>query len=179
MKLKFKVQAYQTHAVEAVVNCFAGQIKQSPARYQLDPGLGQDAAGQKLVDLGIDGFANADFAHPLSKLLENVQAVQHGQNLPRSTHLVTSKACKVNLDVEMETGTGKTYCYIKSMFALNTKYGWSKFIIVVPSIAIREGVHKAFEITADHFLDAYGKRAHYSPSGRSWSCRFPNHLFDQ
>lgn len=159
MKLKFKVQAYQTHAVDAVVNCFGGQPKQSPARYQLDPGRGLDAKGQAIADLGVDGFANADFALPPSKLLENIQAVQHGQNLPRSAHLVTSKASTVNLDIEMETGTGKTYCYIKSMFALNAKYGWSKFIIVVPSIAIREGVHKAFEITADHFLDAYGKRA--------------------
>ncbi|MCS6242459.1 MAG: DEAD/DEAH box helicase family protein [Opitutus sp.] len=159
MRLKFKVQDYQTHAVDAVVNCFVGQPKQSPARYQLDPGRGQDATGQKLADLGVDGFANADFALPVGKLLENVQAVQHGQNLPRSPQLVTSKASKVNLDIEMETGTGKTYCYIKSMFALNAKYGWSKFIIVVPSIAIREGVHKSLEITADHFLDAYGKRA--------------------
>lgn len=159
MRLKFKVQAYQTHAVEAVVNCFAGQPKQSPTTYRIDPGRGQTASGQKLADLDQEGFRNAEFAIPNQRLLENVQAVQHAQNLPRSAHLVSSKACDVNLDVEMETGTGKTYCYIKSMFALNAKYGWSKFIVVVPSIAIREGVRKAFDITADHFLDAYGKRA--------------------
>ena len=59
----------------------------------------------------------------------------------------------------METGTGKTYCYIKSMFELSRRYGWSKFIVVVPSIAIREGVQKSLEITADHFLEQYGKKA--------------------
>jgi restriction endonuclease len=58
-----------------------------------------------------------------------------------------------NLDVEMETGTGKTYCYIKTMFEMNREYGWSKFIIMVPSIAIREGVSKSFEITAEHFTE--------------------------
>ena len=67
----------------------------------------------------------------------------------------------MNLDIEMETGTGKTYCYIKTMFELNREYGWSKFIVVVPSIAIREGVLKSFEIMADHFLESYGKKARY------------------
>ena len=63
------------------------------------------------------------------------------------------------LDVEMETGTGKTYVYIKTMFELNKRYGWSKYIVVVPSIAIREGVKKSFEITEDHFMELYGKKA--------------------
>ncbi len=76
-----------------------------------------------------------------------------------STALVSSKVCPINLDIEMETGTGKTYCYIKTMFEMQKQYGWSKFIVVVPSIAIREGVRKSFEITADHFLEEYGKRA--------------------
>ncbi|TXK94936.1 hypothetical protein BMR11_14395 [Methylococcaceae bacterium CS5] len=62
----------------------------------------------------------------------------------------------------METGTGKTYVYTKSMFELNKKYGWSKFIIMVPSVAIREGVHKSLEITADHFQDLYGKKIRFS-----------------
>jgi type III restriction enzyme len=63
--------------------------------------------------------------------------VQRRQNLPLSAALVKTKVCDINLDVEMETGTGKTYCYVKSMFELNARYGWSKFIVVVPSIAIR------------------------------------------
>ena len=100
----------------------------------------------------------------------NIQKVQRNQGLPPSTELITddnstkSKAgsnlttSPVNLNIEMETGTGKTYCYIRSMMELNKLYGWSKFIIVVPSIAIREGVAKTFEMTADHFLDDYGKK---------------------
>lgn len=68
---------------------------------------------------------------------------------------------RCSLDIEMETGTGKTYVYIKTMFELNKKYGWSKFIVVVPSIAIREGVKKSFEITADHFMEHYGKKARF------------------
>ena len=93
-------------------------------------------------------------------MLENIHAVQQRQNLPLSSALVQRRSvCDVNLDIEMETGTGKTYCYIKTMFELNKRYGWSKFIVVVPSIAIREGVKKSFEITAEHFLEKYGKRA--------------------
>jgi type III restriction enzyme len=92
-----------------------------------------------------------------------VQAVQRGQNLPVSNTLVgdNKTGCPINLTIEMETGTGKTYCYIKSMFELNRQYGWSKYIVVVPSIAIREGVYKSFEITAEHFLEDYGKRARF------------------
>ncbi|MFZ2901591.1 MAG: DEAD/DEAH box helicase family protein, partial [Rhodoferax sp.] len=86
---------------------------------------------------------------------------QRRQNLPLSAALVKTKVCDINLDVEMETGTGKTYCYVKSMFALNARFGWSKFIVVVPSIAIREGVFKSLEITAEHFLDDYKKRARF------------------
>src|SRR5690606_13536509 len=74
---------------------------------------------------------------------------------------VKTKVARINLDVEMETGTGKTYVYIKTIFELNQRYGWSKFIIVVPSIAIREGVHKSLQITADHFLEGYGKTARF------------------
>ena len=67
----------------------------------------------------------------------------------------------VSLDVEMETGTGKTYVYIKTMFELYKAYGWSKFIVVVPSIAIREGVKKSFEITQEHFMEHYGLKARF------------------
>ncbi|MBT3968111.1 MAG: DEAD/DEAH box helicase family protein, partial [Gammaproteobacteria bacterium] len=91
----------------------------------------------------------------------NIQAVQRQQNLPQSTELVKSKVSSINLDVEMETGTGKTYCYIKTAFEMNKRFGWSKFIVVVPSIAIREGVYKSLEITADHFQESYQKRAKF------------------
>jgi type III restriction enzyme len=94
-------------------------------------------------------------------VLANIKDVQRRQNLPASDKLVTSAGCRINLDIEMETGTGKTYCYIKTIFEMNKRYGWSKFIIMVPSIAIREGVHKSLQITADHFTESYGKKARF------------------
>jgi type III restriction enzyme len=154
MKLKFKQQAYQTAAVEALVNCFAGQPYQAGVSYQVDSGQGQ-------ASLVNSGFENAPLKIDSTQLLENIKGVQRQQNLPVSTALSESKVCNINLDVEMETGTGKTYCYIKTVFELNKQYGWSKFIIVVPSIAIREGVHKSLEITAEHFLENYGKKARF------------------
>ena len=161
MKLKFKKQSYQTNAVEAVADCFAGQPKREGLNYRMDPGRAMDARGQAMAALETAGFKNADLALTPSQMLENIHAVQRRQNLPLSAALVKTKVCDINLDVEMETGTGKTYCYVKSMFELNARYGWSKFIVVVPSIAIREGVHKSLEITAEHFLDDYKKRARF------------------
>ncbi|MBP6646422.1 MAG: DEAD/DEAH box helicase family protein [Burkholderiaceae bacterium] len=161
MKLKFKKQAYQSNAVDAVADCFAGQPKREGLNYRVDPGRAVDANGQEVAALETVGFKNADLALTPGQLLENIHAVQRRQNLPLSTALVKTKVCDINLDVEMETGTGKTYCYVKSMFELNARYGWSKFIVVVPSIAIREGVHKSLEITAEHFLDEYKKRARF------------------
>ena len=161
MKLKFKKQGYQTNAVEAVADCFVGQPKQTALDYRVDPGRAMDASGQAVAALEVVGFKNADLALTPGQMLENIHAVQRRQNLPHSTGLVSTKVCKYNLDIEMETGTGKTYCYIKTMFELNARYGWSKFIVVVPSIAIREGVHKSLEITAEHFLDDYKKRARF------------------
>ena len=156
MKLKFKKQQYQTDAVQSVVDCFKGQPNSSGRKYQVDQG--QEAAGQVELYSTFDGtgFKNSDL---LIDPLENIQAVQKAQNLEVSQAKVRHKSpCRVNLDVEMETGTGKTYVYIKTMFELYKQYGWSKFIIVVPSIAIREGIHKSLEITAEHFLDEYSKR---------------------
>lgn len=161
MKLKFKKQAYQTNAVEAVADCFAGQPKREGLNYRVDPGRAVDVGGQAVAALETVGFKNADLALTLGQMLENIHAVQRRQNLPLSAALVKTKVCDINLDVEMETGTGKTYCYVKSMFELNARYGWSKFIVVVPSIAIREGVFKSLEITAEHFLDEYKKRARF------------------
>jgi len=160
MKLKFKKQAYQTAAVEAVANCFVGQPPSTALSYRIDPGRKAESSQLTMAAMEeMAGFKNADIGFPLPKLLENIQAVQRHQNLPQSQALVTSQVCDVNLDVEMETGTGKTYCYIKTMFEMHKRFGWTKFIVVVPSIAIREGVNKSFEITAEHFLEEYGKRA--------------------
>lgn len=160
MRLKFKTQAYQTAAVQAVVDCFKGQppASKEAASYRLDPGKAKK--GVEDLFLG-NAFRNAELQISEADVLENIQAVQRGQNLPVSEALVKTKVARLNLDVEMETGTGKTYVYIKTIFELNQRYGWSKFIIVVPSIAIREGVYKSLQITADHFLESYGKKARF------------------
>ncbi|MDQ3525845.1 MAG: DEAD/DEAH box helicase family protein [Chloroflexota bacterium] len=161
MKLRFKVQPYQTAAVQAVADCFEGQPMPEGAaiRYRIDPGRTSEGQTESLLEAA--GFRNADLRLSDAQLLDNIQRVQRSQNLPVSSSLVDSPPCALNLDVEMETGTGKTYCYIKTMFELHQRYGWSKFIVVVPSIAIREGVAKTFAITADHFLEAYGRKARW------------------
>ncbi|MEZ5491067.1 MAG: DEAD/DEAH box helicase family protein [Gammaproteobacteria bacterium] len=169
MKLKFKVQPYQTSAVESVVDCFAGQLNTAGFTYRIDPGISKAqkkaaATGQKgfaYEEEQQTGFKNADLQLTDAQLLTNIHAVQRRQNLPLSDKLVSSAGCKVNLDVEMETGTGKTYCYVKTFFEMNKRYGWTKFIVVVPSIAIREGVLKSLEITAEHFTESYGKKARF------------------
>ncbi|MCW5715746.1 MAG: DEAD/DEAH box helicase family protein [Bauldia sp.] len=154
MKLKFKVQPYQTEAVNAVVDCFAGQPMSNGITYRIDPGRKAQTSAFE------DGFKNAELT-PSVDVLANIKDVQRRQNLPVSDTLVASAGCRINLDIEMETGTGKTYCYIKSIFEMNKRFGWSKFIVMVPSVAIREGVHKSLEITADHFTESYGKKARF------------------
>ena len=172
MKIKFKTQAYQSAAVQAVVDCFAGQAHaHGGVRYRLDPGTGQPTPSSLQVALALEdapsvdeqeaAFRNGDITLTSAQLKDNIQKVQRLQNLPVSTQLVSNKVCAVNLDIEMETGTGKTYCYIKTMFDLHEAYGWSKFIVVVPSIAIREGVTKSLQIMADHFLETYKKKARF------------------
>lgn len=172
MKLKFKHQPYQAHAVQAVVDIFKGQLPASAAAmsYRIDPGKAKKGT-EDLFAVG-GGFKNADLTLSDTALLDNIHQVQRAQNLPLSDALVKTKVAKLNLDIEMETGTGKTYCYIKTMFELNKQYGWSKFIIVVPSIAIREGVAKSLEITADHFLETYHKKARFF----IYNSKEPHHL---
>lgn len=155
MKLKFKVQPYQTNSVVSVIDCFAGQPMVSGITYRIDPGRKAQASAFE------EGFKNADIALTDLQVLANIKEVQRRQNLPISDTLVTSAGCKFNLDVEMETGTGKTYCYIKTIFEMNKRYGWSKFIVIVPSIAIREGIYKSLQITADHFTESYGKKVRF------------------
>ncbi len=108
MKLKFKKQAYQTQAVEAVVACFAGQPKRAGLNYRIDPGRTMDAGGQAVAALETSGFKNADLALAHAQILDNIHGVQRSQNLALSGELVETKVCDINLDVEMETGTGKT-----------------------------------------------------------------------
>jgi type III restriction enzyme len=183
MKIQFKHKEYQADAVDDVVDCFAGQPKVEGITYRLDPGKLGAAKTQAELDYGTEAYRNAPLALNNEQLLENIQKIQRRRNLPQSTSLtnftVLDKGkkkrvpapavyCKaalaaspIHLDVEMETGTGKTYVYIRTMLELNRRYGWSKFIIMVPSIAIREGVQKSLEITAEHFLTEYGKRPRF------------------
>lgn len=163
MKLKFKVQPYQTTAVESVIDCFAGQVSSAGVTYRVDPGRGKQIAPAGYLQTLSEslGFRNAPCQLSDGQVLANIQAVQRRQNLPLSSALVPSAGCNINLDVEMETGTGKTYCYIKTIFELHKLYGWRKFIIVVPSIAIREGVLKSLAITAEHFTESYGKKIRF------------------
>lgn len=162
MKLQFKVQQYQTQAVEAVVECFAGQPKHDGVSYRIDPGREQVTNTPALFQASTtpdSGLRNAEILLT-QQLLENVHAVQKARGLALSKVVADSKAAPgaPNLDIEMETGTGKTYVYIKTIMELNKRYGWSKFIVVVPSVAIREGVKKSFEVTAEHFQQAYGTK---------------------
>lgn len=163
MKLQFKVQQYQTAAVDAVVNAFAGQPKLDGASYRIDPGKVKPTSTPVLFEANTvpdSGLRNAEIALTGTQLLANVHTVQRSRNLPLSAKLVDSKAAPgaPNLDVEMETGTGKTYVYIKTIMELHKRYGWSKYIIVIPSIAIREGVKKSFDVTAEHFQQHYGTK---------------------
>lgn len=156
MKLQFKIQPYQTEAVDAVVDVFAGQPYADGVKYRIDPG--KEAAFTLLEDAGL---RNAEIAMTAPQLLVNVHRVQQTRGLTPSKDLtdpVKVSAAPLNLDVEMETGTGKTYVYIKTIMELHKRYGWSKYIVVVPSIAIREGVKKSFDITAEHFQQFYGTK---------------------
>lgn len=170
MKLKFKKQDFQTEAVNAVADLFVGQEKlKSSFTIQSDNPQqtieNQYGVGNKLL---ID----------IKTLLANMHAVQKRYNLPQTefdlndskadggvsdgARVVTKEGAAITtgnnvpqFSVEMETGTGKTYVYTKTIFELNKRYGFTKFIIVVPSVAIREGVHKSLQVTQDHFANQY------------------------
>ena len=160
MKFKFKIQQYQTDAVENTVAVFKGQPSHSPMHYTRDLGKKYqrgllDKEGE--YDLG---YRNHRIELQPGDILRNINAIQNLYDITPSKTL-SKGAAGINLDIEMETGTGKTYVYIKTMFELNKQYGWSKFIIVVPSIAIREGVAKSFSMLEDHFMEHYGKKARW------------------
>ena len=164
MKFKFKVQQYQTDAVESTVAVFNGQKNYEHSTYLRD--MGEKYRRERANELKFSdedattGYRNHALELTDIELLDNIRKIQGANNIMLSQSLVKHIG-RCSLDIEMETGTGKTYVYIKTMFELNKRYGWSKFIVVVPSIAIREGVKKTFEITQDHFMEQYGKKARF------------------
>ena len=149
MKIQYKHQGFQREATLSVADAFMGQPK-------------SDGASTFKVDMGknkgvfdIDGFGNDPVVLSTDSIVSNIRSIQMAKGLKPIDHL---EGDGLTLTIEMETGTGKTYTYIKTMYELNRRYGWSKFIIVVPSIAIREGVQKSFASMAEHFAAEYGKR---------------------
>ena len=157
MKLQFKHQKFQADAAKAVVDVFAGQPYLTPT-YMMDRGDGDYQIGLE-EETDFTGWRNERIVPELSDklILEHLQKVQRTNQIKPSDKLEG----RYNLTIEMETGVGKTYTYIKTMYELNKHYGWSKFIVVVPSIAIREGVYNSFLVTQDHFAEEYGKKIRF------------------
>ncbi|MGO5175051.1 type III restriction-modification system endonuclease [Ruminococcus sp. LCP21S3_E8] len=157
MKLQFKHQKFQADAAKAVVDVFAGQPYLTPS-YMMDRGSGtyQQSTTE---DLDYTGWSNHKIVPELNDrlILEHINTIQRANQIKPSEKLEG----RFNLTIEMETGVGKTYTYIKTMYELNKHYGWSKFIVVVPSIAIREGVYKSFQVTQEHFAEEYGKKVRF------------------
>ena len=171
MKFNFKIQSYQTDAVESTVGIFNGQPHYDRTSYIRDLGKTAPKPVQMQLPMNYEygeqidlenemGFKNENIDLTDEQLLRNIREMQTLNNIKLSND-ITNHLGRCSLDIEMETGTGKTYVYIKTMFELNKRYGWSKFIVVVPSIAIREGVKKSFEMTVDHFMEHYGKKARF------------------
>ena len=157
MKLQFKHQKFQADAAKAVVDVFAGQPYLTPS-YMMDRGSG--TFQQRLTeDEDFTGWSNQKIVPELNDrlILEHINTIQRANQINPSSKLEG----RFNLTIEMETGVGKTYTYIKTMYELNRAYGWSKFIVVVPSIAIREGVYKSFQVTQEHFAEEYGKKIRF------------------
>lgn len=157
MKLQFKHQKFQADAAKAVVDVFAGQPYLTPS-YMMDRGSGYYQ--QSLTEEeNFTGWSNQKIVPELNDrlILEHIQTIQRANQIKPSMKLEG----RFNLTIEMETGVGKTYTYIKTMYELNRAYGWSKFIVVVPSIAIREGVYKSFQVTQEHFAEEYGKKIRF------------------
>jgi type III restriction enzyme len=168
MKLQFKQQDFQIRAVKAVVDCFQGQpLKTNKFTLERSKDIlrkaKEAAQGLGVLDFQVEeeiGYRNASIRIPASAILANMQEVQKNNDLFETTTIETPPSIDLgyNLTIEMETGTGKTYTYIRTMYELHSAYGWSKFIVIVPSIAIREGVFKSFQVTQDHFQELYGHK---------------------
>ena len=160
MKIQYRHQKFQADAAKAVVDVFAGQPNLT-STYMMDRGSGNYQIGVN-EELDFTGFGNQKIVPELSdrQILEQLNKVQRTNQIKPSEKL-EGRENGYNLTVEMETGVGKTYTYIKTMFELNKHYGWSKFIVIVPSVAIREGVYKSFEMTQEHFAEEYGKKIRF------------------
>lgn len=160
MKIQYKHQKFQADAAKAVVDVFAGQPYLTPT-YMMDRGTGMFQIGLN-EERDYTGWSNQKIVPELSDhlILEHIQKIQRTNQIQPSSKL-EGRSDGFNLTIEMETGVGKTYTYIKTMYELNRAYGWSKFIIVVPSIAIREGVYKSFQMTQEHFAEEYGKKIRF------------------
>ena len=159
MKIQFKEQQFQLDAVNAVADIFLGQPNRQGIHYMADPG--RDTEGLNLVH---DAYRNAPIELSDEQILKQMQKIQVRHHIQPSKTLFKENFdthTSYNFTVEMETGTGKTYTYIRTIMELNKRYGWLKFIIVVPSVAIREGVLKSFQMMDDHFQLEYGKKPRY------------------
>jgi len=156
LKLKFKHQKFQEDAAMAVCDVFAGQPFTSPT-YIVDSGLTADMQRAMFAEQDYTGHNNGKIIISNEVILRNLREVQKRNQIQPSSKLENH----YNLTIEMETGVGKTYTYIKTIYELNKRYGWCKFIVVVPSVAIREGVFKSFEITKEHFVEEYNKKIRY------------------
>ena len=144
MKLHFEPNLdYQLQAIEAVCDLFRGQ---EVCRTEFT------VTGQQLGFAEIE--SNLGIGNRLQllddEILKNLHDIQLRNGLPPSPSLASG-----DFTVEMETGTGKTYVYLRTIFELNRRYGFTKFVIVVPSVAIKEGVYKTLQITEDHFRSLY------------------------
>lgn len=162
MKLKYKHQKFQADAAKAVVDVFKNQPYLTPS-YMIDQGKNAPALFTGIEDYDYStGWSNAKISQDLTDkvILERIRRIQR-EGLIKPSEKLADRSNGYNLSIEMETGVGKTYTYIKTMYELNKAYGWSKFIIVVPSIAIREGVYKSFQTTQDHFAEEYGKKIRF------------------
>ena len=169
MKLQFKEQGFQLQSVKAVVDSFEGQpLKTNKFTLERSQEIIRKAklAADGIKDLYESevleeiGYRNSPLVITDAQVLKNIQAVQSTNDLNESQKIERPTGGKhgYNLTIEMETGTGKTYTYIRTMYELHKHYGWSKFIVIVPSIAIREGVFKSFEVTQEHFQEIYGHK---------------------
>ena len=168
MKLQFDAnQPFQLDAITALTDVFDGQPQGAPEYAVIKMGdwgaAGELLAGQERTELGVGN----QLLLPPDKLLTNVRTVQAKNDIEIADPAAAleawdlfdgpanvARACP-HFSVEMETGTGKTYVYLRTIFELSRRYGFQKFIIVVPSVAIREGVLKNIEITAEHFRALY------------------------
>ena len=170
MKIKFKEQGFQLDATQAVVDCFAGQkLRTNRFTLQRSADLIKRAKqeAQKAIQSSFSddffediGYRNSPLRISSEQIIENIQQVQKNGDIIQNREIdkVPGANIGLNLTIDMETGTGKTYTYIRTMYELHKQYGWSKFIIVVPSIAIREGIHKSFDMTEEHFQEIYGHK---------------------